>query len=148
MMVGENRSAHRIRSLRWKVRAGSAAEAFTLRTLLHDRGMELLLPVLDQGMGEAASGERAIHIPKIELRVRLNSWEELEAILPGKILDRLMEELPRHQADDGTTVHSPVGEHSAAERSRFDILLHYLQTGTLPWYAAGTIGTGQAAVLT
>jgi hypothetical protein len=145
MMVGENRSAHRIRSLRWKVGAGSAAEAFSLRTLLHDRVMELLLPVLDQGMDEAASGERVIHIPRIELRVRLNSGEELETILPGKILGQLKEELRRHQADNGTTVHSPAGDHAAADRSRFDILLRYLQTGTLPWHATGITASGQAA---
>ncbi len=145
MTVEENRSAHRIRSLRWKVRAGSAAEAFSLRTLLHDRGMELLLPVLDQGMDEAASGERVIHIPKIELKVRLNSGEKLEAILPGKILGHLKEEFRRHQADDGTTVHSPVGERAAAERSRYDVLLRYLRTGTLSWYAAGTTASDQAA---
>jgi len=37
---------------------------------------------------------------------------------------------------DVTTAHIPVKETITAERNRFEDLLHYLQTGTLPWQVA------------
>ena len=48
---------------------------------------------------------------------------------------------------DVTTGLVPVGESITAEHNRFEVLLHYLQTGTLPWQVANVSASDQAAAL-
>ena len=134
-----NSAPHRIRSLRWQVGAGSTAEAFHWRALLREKGTELLLPVLERELNEIASGDRIIHIPRIELKARLGSEEELETMLSGELLHQLKEQLQRLSAGGWAAGQTPAKEEVTAERNRFDILLHYLQTGILPWRAANFI---------
>ena len=142
-----NSAPHRIRSLRWQVGAGSTTEAFAWRALLREQGMDLLMPVLEQGFDEAALGEHVIHIPRIELNVRLDSKEKFETILPGEILHQLREQLQRLLAGDGTAGQDPVGEGISAGRNHFDILLRYLQTGRLSWQVTSASASDQAISL-
>ncbi|MFA7061676.1 MAG: contractile injection system tape measure protein [Pedobacter sp.] len=142
-----NSAPHRIRSLRWQVGADSTAEAFHWRALLREKGTELLLPVLEQGFDEITPGEQVIHIPRIELSIRLDSGEELETILPGEILHQFREQLQRMLTGDATAGQSPVREEITTGRNRFDILLRYLQTGILSWQVANVTASDQAVVL-
>ncbi len=142
-----NCAPHRIRSLRWQVEAGSTAEAFAWRAALHEKGTDLLLPVLEQGLDEAAGGERVIHIPKLELSIRLNSLRELESSLSDTILVQIREQLQRLPAADGSAGQTPQGEVTTTGQSGLEILLHYLQTGSLPWQATGAASSEQTAIL-
>lgn len=142
-----NCAPHRIRSLRWQVEAGSTAEAFAWRSLLHDKGTGLLLPVLEQGLDETAGGEQVIHIAKLALSIRLNSLQELENSLSDTILAQIREQLQRLTATAGSAEQTPDGEVTTTGRRGLEILLHYLKTGSLPWHAAGAASTEQTAIL-
>lgn len=126
---------HRIRSLHWQVDASSTTEAFSWRTLLHEKGTELLLPSLQQGLDEAAQGEQVLHIPRIELKIRIAAAEELATALSSQVSDQLGKLLPRRAADGEATGPALAREFISPAQSSFDILLHYLQTGMLPWHA-------------
>ncbi len=142
-----NGAPHRIRSLRWQVGAETAATAFSWRALLREKGADLLLPVLEQGLDEAATLERVIHIPKVELHIRIDSEQELEKLLPGAMLDQLRRQLRLQLAAGGTTAQAPPGEVVTEENSRFEILMQYLRSGTLPWQAADGSAEDQALQL-
>ena len=142
-----NDALHRIRSLRWQVGAETAATAFSWRALLREKGADLLLPALEQGLDEAATEERVIHIPKVELHIRLGSEQELEKLLPGAMLDQLRRQLRLMMTADEASSQAPPGEAVKEEYSRFEILLHYLRSGTLPWQAADGSATDQALEL-
>ncbi|MDO9309426.1 MAG: contractile injection system tape measure protein, partial [Deltaproteobacteria bacterium] len=142
-----NGAQHRIRSLRWQVGAETAATAFSWRALLREKGADLLLPALEQGLDEAATEERVIHIPKVELHIRLGSEQELEKLLPGAMLDQLRRQLRLMMTADEASSQAPPGEAVNEEYSRFEILLHYLRSGTLPWQAADGSATDQALEL-
>jgi len=142
-----NGASHRIRSLRWQVGAETAATAFFWRALLREKGADLLLPVLEQGLDETATEERVIHIPKVELHIRIDSEQELEKLLPGAMLDQLRRQLRLQLAAGGTTAQAPPGEVVTEENSRFEILMQYLRSGTLPWQAADGSAEDQALQL-
>lgn len=142
-----NCAPHRIRSLRWQVGAETTATAFSWRALLREKGTDLLLPVLEQGLDEAANPEQVIHIPKVELHIRLGSEQDLEQLLPGAMLDQLRRQLRLKMTADGASSQAPPGEAVKEEYSRFEILLHYLRSGTLPWQAADGSATDQALEL-
>jgi len=162
-MIG---TPHRIRSLRWQVEAGSTAEALLWRTKLRQKGTEVVLPALDQALDAIASPEQVVHIPRIELRIRLQRPEEVETLLPGEIRRLLQEQLrdlldeqarkqsmtglPQNDAEEAPPEHSlpesPGDQNqpsrtASLERSSLAPLLHYLQTGLLPWRAA--VGSAQ-----
>lgn len=62
---------HRVRRLRWQARAPSADAAFALRALLRDAA-EPVLAALEQGLSAHAPADRAIHLPRLELRLRFD----------------------------------------------------------------------------
>jgi hypothetical protein len=144
----------------------------------------------------AASGERVIHIPRIELKIALNLAEQKpdvrSDIIPQQLREQLREELkeqireqisgqlreqlqeqlreqlqsvgreqaqpsgqesghsaagqgsgrsdwprPVHPEGPGQSAGQPAWrKESTAQRHRFDVLLHYLRTGSVPWEAA------------
>lgn len=142
-----NGAPHRIRTLRWQVDAETTATAFSWRALLREKGAGLLLPVLEQVLDEAAALEQVVHIPKVELHIRVDSEQELEKLLPGAMLDQLRRQLRRQMAAGGTTAQVPPGEVVTEEYSRFEILMQYLRSGTLPWQAAEGSAPDQALEL-
>ena len=162
-MIG---TPHRIRSLRWQVETGSTAEALLWRTKLRQKGTEVVLPALDQALDAIASPEQVVHIPRIELRIRLQRPEELETLLPGEIrrllqeqLHSLLDEQARKQSMTGLPPNDAGGatperslpespgdrnqpsRGTSLEHASLPPLLHYLQTGLLPWRAA--VGSAQ-----
>lgn len=126
---------HRIRRQRWEVRAGSAATAFAIRQQLRDQWAELILPAFDQAFDETASGDRTIRIPKLELRLKISSVEQLHELLPGLIRQQLREQLSDLQLESARS--DAAWKETLPEQNRFEYLLHYLQTGSLPWEATG-----------
>ncbi|MFH1026884.1 MAG: contractile injection system tape measure protein, partial [Pseudomonadota bacterium] len=107
----------------------------------------LLLPVLEQGLDEADTEERVVHIPKVELHIRVGSELELEKLLPGAMLDQLRRQLRLQLTAGGTTAQAPPSEVVTEENSRFEILMQYLRSGTLPWQAADGSAEDQALQL-
>jgi len=142
-----NSAPHRIRSLRWQVGAGSTTEAFSWRMLLHEKGTDLLLPTLQQGFDEAAPGEQVLRIPRIELSVRVDTAEDLAIALSGQVLDQLRNLLQQSLPGDDAAGQTPPDKGDATGNGNFDTLLHYLQTGMLPWQAANIPALDQAAAL-
>lgn len=139
---------HRIRKQQWIVRTGTAAEAFALRKYLREQGEEILLPVLQQAFDEAAEGAHPLRIPKIEVNLKINAKGEWKDLLPHLILQQVREQLrshllhrPRTAAKGSDAGISPGGV------SAFDGLLHYLETGYLPWEESGVPQSKAAAAL-
>ncbi|ACM22082.1 hypothetical protein Geob_3744 [Geotalea daltonii FRC-32] len=139
---------HRIRKQQWTVRTGTAAEAFALRKYLREQGEEILLPVLQQAFDEAAEGAHPLRIPKIEVNLKINAKGEWKELLPNLILQQVREQLrshllhrPRTAARGSDAGKSPGGV------SDFEALLHYLETGYLPWEGSGVPQSEAAATL-
>ncbi len=131
---------HRVRCLRFRVRVGATATAFALRQRLHQHWEDLLLPVLQKAFDEIAAGGRAIRIPKIELRIRVDA----EAQIVESLADQVYQQLKLHlldypvdptQTDQKARLASPARE-AAAQQGQLDILLHYLRSGFILWQAA------------
>ena len=78
---------HRIRRQRWQVTTASAADAFALRTALRRENELNLLPALESAFAALDSGEREIHLPRLELSVRISSPERLAEELPAKLAE-------------------------------------------------------------
>ncbi len=128
---------HRIRRLRYLVSTSSQAEAFAIRKCLHDRYSEAVLPVLESVFDEMVSDDRAIHIPKLELHLKVTSEQELMEVLPELIQQQLREQLQSMNGETiATTEPEVVGQEVTTQQNQFDILLHYLHTGSVPWEAA------------
>lgn len=132
------RIPHRIRRQRWTVRAGSAEDAFAIRKGLRDQWQGPLLSAFEKEFDEVENGEQVIHILRLELHIQVRSEEDLEKILPDLIRQQLREKL---QALLNSQVHlygkkAAPCEESTPQQHRFDILLHYLLTGSILWQAA------------
>ncbi|GBO53444.1 hypothetical protein APA_1351 [Pseudanabaena sp. lw0831] len=111
-----------------------------MRKNLRDRWQDTLIPVFESTFDEIAGSDRIIHIPKLELHIKVNSEQELLDILPELIQQQLQEQL---RSLDLTTIPlttiSQSGEvlrETTAQQNQFEILMHYLQTGSLPWQAS------------
>ena len=129
--------SHRIRRLCCLVSTRSQADAFAIRQSLHDRWQDILLPVFESKFDKIASSDRIIHIPKLELHLKANSEQELLDLLPELIHQQLAEQL---RSLDLTTIPLPTNSQSGevwrettAQQNQFEILMHYLRTGALPW---------------
>lgn len=122
--------AHRVRTQRWRVAARSAGEAFTLRARLRAAMEDELLPVFGRAFDEAVPGDTLLHIPRLELRLRVASLDALA----GALAEALGEAL-RRQAH-GRPASPPRPAASAAREQRLSVLLGYLESGALAWHAA------------
>lgn len=128
---------HRIRRLRCLVSTSDQTEAFAIRQSLRDRWQDTLLPVFERAFDEVSSGDRIIHIPKIELHLKVPSDRELMDVLPELIQQQLAERWQSIASEIiSTTQQELAGREATIEQNQFDILLHYLQTGSLPWQSA------------
>ncbi len=130
-------SPHRIRRLRCLVSTSDQTEAFAIRQSLRDRWQDTLLPVFERAFDEVSSSDRIIHIPKIELHLKVPSDREFMDVLPELIQQQLAERWQSIASEIiSTTQQELAGREATIEQNQFDILLHYLQTGSLPWQSA------------
>jgi hypothetical protein len=139
-------SPHRIRRQRWTLQAGSTAAAFVLRQHLRQDWQEALLPAFEKVFDQEAPGEKVLRIPRIELTLRVGSDEKAgpswSAVIHEQLVRQLREVLrTRH----GVEEEPAEWKQSTAQQDRFQNLLHYLSSGSLPWEAA-TISAVELAV--
>jgi len=131
------RASHRIRRQKWLVHTGSAEEAFAWRKLLRDKGQDILLPVLEKAFDEAVKGNHVIHIPRIELKVKIDSEKHVSEALFNQIIQQLREQIQHllHEQVQSTMPH-PMWKESTTQKDWFESLLYYLRTGLVPWQEA------------
>jgi hypothetical protein len=137
---------HRIRRLRCLVSTTNQTEAFAIRQYLRDRTFDTLIPACESVFEEIASGDGIIHISKLEIHLKVNSEQELVEVLPELIKQQLNEQLQSiNLATIPITQSAVVWQEATAQQDRFATLLHYLQTGLMPWQAS-YISTSEIAV--
>ncbi|WP_437971298.1 contractile injection system tape measure protein [Sorangium sp. So ce260] len=146
--MSERPTPHRIRRQRWRVRARSQAEAFEARRRLRDELHEQLLPAMARAFDALAPGDEVLHVPRLELRVRVPSASALSDALP-ELLRREVEErlaaLLEGQPGEGGTREGEPGarrppaapRRAPAGQSRLESLSRYLETGAPPWHVEG-----------
>lgn len=116
-----NASDHRVRRQSWCLAARSAEEAFALRLQLRTALEHELPAALERAFDKAAPGGETLHIPKLELRLRVASLDALAAAL-AEAIAREVDLQPR-------------GALRPAALERLQVLLHYLERGALAWHA-------------
>lgn len=130
---------HRVRSLRWQVAAGAADAAFAWRAFLRNHGAEVLLPELERQLNATAPQGETVRIPRLHLRLRLASPEELASQLPDAIREQLGVAMRSGQtlspsfADEVAAGNQPSG--APGEEAR--LLWSYLRSGFLSWTVTG-----------
>lgn len=122
---------HRIRHQRWQLRAASAADAFALRATLRRENELNLLPALEAAFDACDAGERDIHLPRLELTVRVSSLENLADELPGKLTAAATQALAEAVADLSADESTAPRDLSPAARLR-----NYLHSGQVAWFDA------------
>jgi hypothetical protein len=157
------RLPHRIRRQRWLVRVPSQGQAFHWRERIRDNWQDKLLPVLQETFDHYSRDDRVIRISKIELRLRIENEEMLEHRFIQQVNEALDERLQvMLEADESAqliyraatrTESSSQSEPEIAlseislEQQYFQILVHYLRTGTLRWEASGGLNVESATEL-
>lgn len=115
-------SLHHVHRQSWRLGTRSAEEAFAARAQLRFAVEHELRDVFARAFDRVAPGAAIVHIPKLELRLRVASLDALAEVLEQAIERELRLQPP-----------SPPRE-SAVEQ--LQLLLDYLDTGTLAWHAA------------
>jgi hypothetical protein len=129
---------HRIRRLLWRIKLDSAEDAFALRARLTRTVTTEVLPELERVFDGLPSGDDLIQIERLEVTVRVADTDALEQATVGVIRTDLRARLadlaapPPGAVSPG--VETPV-RRATPRVSRLASLLHYLETGTVPWYA-------------
>jgi hypothetical protein len=154
---------HRIRRLLWRVKLDSAVDAFALRARLTRTVKTEVLPELERVFEGLPSGDDLVQIERLEVTVQVTGTASLERATVEVIrsdlrarLTNLIAAPPGGLAGDADTA----VRRATARVSRLAALLHYLETGAVPWYAEPasadlnyvreleeTAGTEMAAVL-
>ncbi|BAY09889.1 contractile injection system tape measure protein [Calothrix sp. NIES-2098] len=128
---------HRIRRLTWKVNTNSTAEAFAVRQNLYNQWQDILISAFESAFDEIDSGNRVIHIPKLEVNLKVKSSQEIWELLPELIQQQLNEQLQSiNWQTTPTTQSQAIWNEATVQQSQFATLVYYLQTGSLPWQAA------------
>jgi len=122
---------HRIRRQRWRVRARSQAEAFALRARLREELDRTIQEVLAQVFDELVPGDEVVHLPKLEIHARVASLDQLAEVLPDLVRREIRDR--RRPPPGVAAVEPPAATTRTRSDSRVDALIHYLETGTLPW---------------
>jgi hypothetical protein len=134
---------HRIRRQRWQVRVTSPAAAFALRLALRTQLDSVLLPAFARAFDALASGDEVVHIPQLTLKLQLRDGEDLIAALASLIEQQLSQNLAPAAAMEPARVPA---RRLAAKTSRHEMLLEYLATGRIAWYAT-TLSTAEVLPL-
>lgn len=122
---------HRIRRQRWQVTTASAADAFALRTALRRENELNLLPALESAFAALDSGEREIHLPRLELSVRISSPERLAEELPAKLA-----EAARHALAEAVAAEPERSASVSRDLTPAGRLRRYLSSGQVDWFDA------------
>jgi len=125
---------HRIRVQRWTVKTDSAENAFQVRKKLNEEWENSFLPAFEQAFDELCPEDEVIHIPRIALQLRGSPFNTSE--LKEDIYQQLMEQLLPVMQQTGKTGFRT--EKQETGQTRLQVLMHYLETGSLPWYAKET----------
>lgn len=123
---------HRIRRQRWQVAAASADDAFAVRAILRRENERSLLPALDSAFAALDDGEREIHLPRLEIAIRVSSPEQLAAELPARLAEATRQALLEALAAPPERRPAPASDLSPAGR-----LQRYLNSGGVDWFDAG-----------
>ncbi|NQD38307.1 hypothetical protein HPT27_14865 [Permianibacter sp. IMCC34836] len=123
--------SHRIRRQRWSVQVGSADQAMGWREQL-SQSYGSLLPAFEQALDAIDVGDRHVHIPRLQLQVRVNSVAQLAEQLPLLLAQALADELPHLTITSEATVRDT----DAPALAELEPWLHYLRAGSLPWFCA------------
>jgi hypothetical protein len=113
---------HRVRRQSWRVAVRSAEEAFAVRAQLRVAIEHELRPAFGRAFDRVAPGAAIVHIPRLELRLRVATLDALA--------DALEEAIERE-----LRLQPPAPPREAAV-DRLQVLLDYLDTGMLAWHAA------------
>ena len=124
-------ATHRIRRQRWQVRTASAADAFAVRATLRQESGLSLLQALESAFAAIDHGEREIHVPRLELAIRISSPEQLAEELPVKLAEAVR--LSLVEAIDAAPQLPVKVVPGLAPGSR---LRHYLRHGQVDWFDA------------
>ena len=128
-------STHRIRKQQWLVSTTTANDAFTLRKQIRERLEDTLEPVFNRAFDEVSDNDQIIRLPKLEIKLKVKNDAELWENLPQALYEQLKIHLQNISNKD---IDSPIAitENSIVpdQLHRFDILIHYLYKGFLPWY--------------
>lgn len=124
-------ATHRIRRQRWQVRTASPADAFAVRTALRQANELSLLPALESAFAALDDGEREIHLPRLELAIRISSPERLAEELPARLAEAARQALAE-------AIDVPSQEPAAMPRSLTPgkRLRRYLGSGQVNWFDA------------
>jgi hypothetical protein len=129
---------HRIRRLLWRIKLDSAEDAFALRARLTRTVKTEVLPELERVFDGLPSGDDLVQIERLEVTVRVADTDSLERATVDTIRGDLRARLTNLAAapTGGVPADSDTAVRRATARvSRLAALLHYLETGTVPWYA-------------
>jgi hypothetical protein len=108
----------------------------------------MLLPAFETVFDQEVPGEEVIRLPRIELRLKVGAGEMTDTLWPASIHEQLLLQLREIlRAHRGAQVKPDEWRQSTARRNRFQNLLHYLHTGSVPWEAAGLPATELVAEL-
>ena len=153
---------HRIRRLLWRIKLDSAEDAFALRARLTRTVKTEVLPELERVFDGLPSGDDLVQIERLEVTVQVADTDSLERATVEVICSDLRARLTNLAAAPGGVSADPdtAVRRASVRVSRLAALLHYLETGTVPWYAEPasadlsyvreleeTAGTEMAAVL-
>jgi hypothetical protein len=130
-----------------------------LRKALRDQIDTTLLAAMERVFDKAGAQDKIIHVPKLHVRVRISGKDELAGELARGIEEELRTQLSTMVATagraslalqtgssgEGSTgragfaglapagMDASAGEMTASPQARARMLLHYLETGSLPW---------------
>jgi hypothetical protein len=113
---------HRVRKQSWRIGVRSAQAAFAMRARLRVAVEHELRQAFDRAFDKAAPDEAIVHIPRLELRLRVASLDALPDAL-AEAIDRELRLQPP----------TPPRE---TKVDRLQVLLGYLDSGILAWHAA------------
>ena len=137
-------SPHRIRRQRWLVSTSTNEHAFTLRNQFRERWEDALLPVFETAFDEFSNEDEFIHIPRLEIKLKLYPGSELWEGLPQALYEELATQLrsiaaKRAEQPEDADFRSKV----QGSMHNFKVLIHYLTHGNLPWQAS-SLQTGES----
>ena len=124
---------HRIRRLRWNVTSNARDEAFAARASLRQMLDTGLLDEIGRAFDAVSSGDEVVHLPRLELVVRIGAIDRVGA----EVIDGIRRELEEQLALSRGARDVP--RRDAIRRDRFtasgasERVIAYLASGVLPW---------------
>src|SRR5690242_18619849 len=104
---------HRIRRLRWNVTSSARDEGFAARRQLRQMHETGLLDEIERAFDEVSSGDEVVHIPRLEIAVRVSAIERVGV----EVADSIRRELTGHTAASAAATPSPAARETSRERA-------------------------------